>query len=149
MKPSLRDSMTNRALRYGVAGLAATLLYLGSVAAFVEAAGLVPVKAAAAATGVVIVFSYAVNRSWVFRTDRSHASAFSRFLLASGISMALNTGLMHLAVAVLGWHYWLGLVLATAVVPPTNFLINQFWAFRPGTEFHPPGSQSGRAPEDR
>ena len=125
------DTMMNRALRYGIAGVAATVLYLAVVAALVEMGAIPPVTAAAAATCVVIVFSYAVNRAWIFPTNRSHASAFSRFALASGLSMALNTGLMHLAVHVLAWHYWTGLLLATAVVPPTNFLINQFWSFRP------------------
>lgn len=132
MKHLLRtDTMRGRAIRYGIAGVAASVLYFAAVAGLVEVGALSPVWAAAAATGVVIVFSYLVNRAWIFRTDRSHSSAFSRFVLASGIGMALNTGLMYLAVHVLGWHYWVGLALATAVVPPTNFLVNQFWAFRP------------------
>jgi putative flippase GtrA len=125
------DTMTGRAFRYGIAGLAATAIYLGVVTALVELGALSPVAAAAVATGVVIVFSYNVNRAWIFPTNRSHLSAFSRFALASGLSIALNTGLMHLAVDVLAWHYWTGLVLATAVVPPTNFLVNQYWSFRP------------------
>jgi len=126
-----RDTMTRRAVRYGVAGVAATVLYLAVVAALVELGWLGPVVAAAAATAVVIIFSYTVNRAWIFPTDRSHASAFTRFVLASGLSMALNTGLMHLAVHILGWPYWAGLGLATVVVPPTNFLVNHYWSFRP------------------
>ena len=132
MKGLLRtDTLRGRAIRYGIAGVAATVLYLAGVAALVEVGGLPPVTAAAAATVLVIVFSYIVNRVWIFPTNRSHASAFSRFIVASGLGMALNTGLMYLAVHVLVWHYWVGLVLATAVVPPTNFLVNQFWSFRP------------------
>ena len=123
--------MLNRAFRYGMAGLAATGLYLAAAAALVETGLLQPVTAAAVATGVVIVFSYAVNRTWIFPTNRSHASAFSRFVLASGLSIALNTGLMYLSVHVFEWRYWLGLALATLVVPPTNFVVNQYWSFRP------------------
>ena len=125
------DTMLGRGLRYGIAGLFATLLYLGAVAGLVEMAGIDPVAAAAAATGVVIVTSYAVNRGWVFATDRSHASAFSRFLAASVLSLVLNAGLMYLSVHVLGWWYVAGLALATVVVPPTNFALNYFWCFRP------------------
>ena len=125
------DSMTRRAFRYGIAGVAATVLYLAVVAALVELGWLGPVVAAAIATAVVIIFSYTVNRAWIFPTDRSHTSAFTRFVMASVLSMALNTGLMHLAVHILGWRYWMGLGLATVVVPPTNFLVNQFWSFRP------------------
>ena len=60
-----------------------------------------PVVASALATGVTILFSYVVNRTWIFETDRSHASAFRRFVAASGLSMALNTGLMHVTVGVI------------------------------------------------
>lgn len=119
-----------RVFRYGVAGLFATALYFGAVAGLVEVAGAGPVPAAGAATMLVVVTSYVVNRVWVFDTDRSHASAFSRFLAASALSVVLNTGLMYLSVHVLGWWYVAGLVLATVVVPPTNFVINYLWCFR-------------------
>ena len=124
-------SLLARAFRYGLAGLLATALYAGAVALLVERAGVRPALAAAAATVLVIISSYAVNRGWVFDTDRSHASAFSRFAAASALSIALNTGLMHLAVDILGWSYVAGLALSTAVVPPTNFALNYLWCFRP------------------
>ena len=120
-----------RGFRYGIAGLLATALYSGAVAVLVEAAGAGPVSAAGIATVLVIVTSYAINRRWVFDTDRPHASAFARFLAASVLSIVLNTSLMYLSVRVLGWWYVAGLALATAVVPPTNFAINYLWCFRP------------------
>lgn len=123
-------TLRGRVLRYGIAGGVATVLYAGVATLLVETALASPVVASALATGVTILFSYVVNRTWIFETDRSHASAFRRFLAASGLSMALNTGLMHVTVGVIGWHYWTGLVLATLIVPPTNFVVNQNWAFR-------------------
>jgi putative flippase GtrA len=126
-----------RAVRYGFAGLFATAVYFGTVALLVEAAGARPVPAAAAATLLVIVTSYVVNRGWVFDTDRSHASAFARFAAASALSLALNTGLMYLSVSVLGWPYVAGLGLAMLVVPPTNFAINYLWCFRPAAPPRP------------
>lgn len=124
-------SLLARAFRYGVAGLFAAVLYFGAVAGLVEMAGADPVPAAVAATLLVIVTSYLVNRSWVFATDRSHGSAFSRFLAASALSIVVNAALMYLSVHVLEWRYLAGLVLTTAVVPPTNFVINYLWCFRP------------------
>lgn len=123
-------TLLGRVVRYGIAGLLATVLYFGAVAVLVEVAHIGPVAAAAIATVLVLVASYVINRGWVFDTDRSHASAFTRFLAASALSLVLNTGLMYLSVRVLGWWYVAGLVLATAVVPPTNFAINYFWCFR-------------------
>lgn len=126
-------TLSGRVVRYGAAGIAATGVYALVVAGLVEAGLAGPVAAAVAGTGATIIFSYAVNRAWIFRTDRPHASAFVRFVVASGIGLGLNTGLMHLATQTLGWRYWAGLAMATLIVPPTNFLVNQHWAFRPST----------------
>ena len=123
------NALLSRGVRYGIAGVAATIVYAGTVAALVELAGTGPVAAAALATLLVMVSSYAVNRAWVFDTDRPHASAFGRFAGASALSIALNAGLMYLSVQVLGWWYVAGLALTTAVVPPTNFVINYLWCF--------------------
>lgn len=130
-------SLVGRVFRYGVAGLFAAALYFGAVTALVELAGLGPVPAAVAATVLVIVTSYLVNRRWVFATDRSHGSAFTRFLVASALSIVINAALMYLSVHVLGWRYLTGLLLTTAVVPPVNFAINYLWCFRPAA---PPGA---------
>src|SRR5262249_36531817 len=120
-----------RVARYAVAGLLATGLYFLAVTLLVEGAGIGPVAAAGAATLLVIAMSYVVNRRWVFDSDRPHGSALSRFRAASALSTLPNTGLMHLAVRTLGWPFLAGLVLTTAVVPPTNFLLNSLWCFRP------------------
>ena len=125
-----RRVFARRAIRYGIAGLFATAVYAAAVMGFVRGIGLPAVQAAALATVVVIFTSYVVNRKWVFDTDRSHLSSFSRFAAASGLSIALNSGLMHVAVGVLHWSYLAGVVLATVIVPPVNFAINHFWAFR-------------------
>jgi putative flippase GtrA len=120
-----------RAFRYGVVGLLSTVLYFGAVALLVEAASAGPVLAAGVATVLVVITSYAMNRRWVFDTDRPHAWAFSRFVAASVLSIALNTGVMYVSVRALRWWYVAGLVLATGIVPPTNFVINYLWCFRP------------------
>ena len=130
--PSLRARM----LRYGVAGIVATAVYFGSVVLFVEVIGLPPVFAAVLATAVVIVSSYVINRRFVFETDRAHTSAFARFVTASLIGIGLNAGLMHLATAVVHWPYIAGAALATAIVPPLNFVVNHLWTFR-AAKTHP------------
>lgn len=124
-------SLAQRAVRYGLAGLFATAVYFGAVMALVELVHLPAVPAAAVATLVVMVTSYAVNRAWVFDASRPHTSSFPRFAGATGLSILLNTGLMHAAVAVLGWPYLAGVVLTTAIVPPVNFVVNYLWSFKP------------------
>jgi len=126
-------TLTWRILRYGVAGVFATGVYFGVVLACVEIAFLAPVPAAVVATLVVMLTSYVVNRVWVFDTDRSHVSSFTRFAVASILNTGLNAGLMYLAAAIFKWPYIAGALLTTVIVPPINFVVNYLWAFRPAT----------------
>ena len=126
-------TLTWRILRYGVAGVFATGVYFGVVLACVEIALLAPVPATVVATLVVMLTSYVVNRVFVFDTDRSHASSFIRFAVASILNTGLNAGLMYLIVAIFKWPYIAGTLLTTVIVPPINFVVNYLWAFRPAT----------------
>lgn len=123
-------SIRARVVRYGIAGVVATAIYVAAVALLVERARLSPVSAAVVATMIVIVTSYVINRTFVFGTNRRHSSAFARFVAASLLGIALNAGLMHLATRMLAWPYLAGAVLSVAVVPPLNFLVNYLWTFR-------------------
>lgn len=126
-----RAPFIGRVLRYAVAGLVAAAIYFLSVMLLVERAAIAPVPAAIAATIIVIVSSYTINRAFVFETNRTHTSAFTRFVVASLLGIGLNAALMHLATVVFAWPYLAGAALSTVVVPPMNFVVNYFWAFRP------------------
>ena len=124
-------SLGQRIIRDGMAGIVATAIYFACVWLLVDVFGFGPVAAAVIATMIVIVTSYVINRAFVFETNRAHGSAFTRFVLASLLGIAANTGLMYLATTVLSWPYLVGAALTVLVVPPMNFVVNQFWAFRP------------------
>jgi len=123
-------TLGERIVRYGLAGVLATAIYFLAVFLLVERGGVAPVTAAVIATAIVIVTSYVINRAFVFDTNRAHQSAFTRFVLASLLGIAANTGLMYVATRVFAWPYLVGAALTILVVPPMNFLVNQFWAFR-------------------
>ena len=122
-------SLRERIIRYGLAGLLATGIYFVSVWILVGRAGVDPVAGAVAATAILVVTSYVVNRAFVFDTNRAHRSAFTRFVIASLLSFAVNSGLMALATKVFSWRYLVGAALTILVVPPMNFVVNQFWTF--------------------
>jgi len=124
------SSLGGRIVRYGIAGVVATGIYFACVWLLVDWMAVTPVTAAVIATMIVIVTSYAINRAFVFETNRAHRSAFTRFVVASLFGIAANTGLMYVATRLFAWPYLIGAALTILVVPPTNFLINQFWAFR-------------------
>jgi len=124
-------TLMSRAVRYGIAGVIATAIYFLAVMVFVDRMRIAPVVAAVLATMIVIVTSYVINRAFVFDTDRAHASAFTRFVVASVASIGINAGLMHVATSTMGWSYLAGAALTTLVVPPLNFVVNYFWTFKP------------------
>jgi hypothetical protein len=57
-------------------------------------------------------------------------SGVARFVAASVLSLVPDTSLMYFSVQVMCWRYLASLILATAVVPPTNFVINYLWCFQ-------------------
>lgn len=119
-----------RMFRHAVAGGMATLLYMTLVAAQVEVLKMHPVLAIVTASIIMELFIYVTQRLWVYKSTRDHASAIPRFLVTIPIALGLNAGIMALVVEVLGlWYVW-GLVAATLVLPPTNFLLNMYWVFR-------------------
>ena len=120
----------NRAARHLVAGGIGTLLYLASVAFLVEIFKLHPVLSVVIAFIVFEVYTYASYRIWVYQSNREHGYAIPRFLFITLLTLFLNVGIMYLAVEILElWYIW-GLVGTTLVVPPTNFILNYYWAFK-------------------
>ncbi len=45
------------------------------------------------------------------------------------VGLGLNAGVMELAVEVIGSHYLMGQVVATALVLIWNFIVNKMWSF--------------------
>ena len=46
------------------------------------------------------------------------------------IALVLNTAIMYVSVDVIGlWYIW-GQISAAFILPPTNFMLNYFWAFK-------------------
>ena len=122
--------MLNRLMRHLAAGGAGTVLYILLVALFVEVAGLHPVASVVVAFFIIVIYTYLINRAWVYAPKEGHAYAIPRFLTVTAVGLFLNTGIMYLIVESLElWYVW-GLVATTLVVPPTNFLLNYFWAFK-------------------
>jgi putative flippase GtrA len=130
LKNSGPRSISHRMVRHLVAGGIGTLLYMGVVFLLVEAAGLRPVYAVVISFLFFELFIYVINRAWVYHTVEGHAHAVPRFILITALTLILNTGLMYIAVDVFNLSYLVGLAATVVIIPPTNFLLNYYWAFR-------------------
>lgn len=133
----LREERTRRTLatlgrwvRYAIVGGSGTLLYMLLVVVFVELMRIPPVSSAVIGFILVCIFTYTLNRLWVFASSRRHTYAFPRFVMVSIVGLLLNALIMYVTVDVLELWYGFWLIGATAIVPPTNYLLHAYWSFR-------------------
>jgi len=122
--------ITSRWFRHLVAGGIGTLGYMFLVAFFVEILSIYPVYATVIAFSISVLYSYIINRKWVHNATSDHGYTLPRYVVVTVNALILNAGIMYLVVEIFDWWYVMGVVCATAVVPPTNFLLNYFWAFK-------------------
>jgi len=122
--------ITSRWFRHLIAGGIGTLFYMGLVTFFVEITLIYPVYATAIAFGISVIYTYIINRKWVHNTSSNHSYTLPRFGVVTANGLLLNVGIMFLAVEVFEWWYIMGVICATVIIPPTNFLLNYFWAFK-------------------
>jgi putative flippase GtrA len=122
--------MKIRVLRHLIAGGAGTLIYMMVVAGCVEWIKLDPVLGVAISYVFLGVFLYWANRRWVYHSELEHKASIPRFIVMGAVSLLLNSGIMFIAVNVMGWWYIWGLFGSIIIVPPTNFIMNYYWAFK-------------------
>jgi putative flippase GtrA len=122
--------IVNRYMRHMIAGGFGVLIYTGLIAFCVEIIGLHPVSAAVFSTSLVALYTYAIQRLWVYNSNSSHFRAVPKFIIVGMIAVLLNSGVMFLVVEIFHWWYGLGIVCAAAIVPPTNFLLHYYWTYR-------------------
>ena len=122
--------MVTRFARHLLVGGVGTLLYMGGTALFVEVFRWQPVVSSICSFLLLVTYSYSLGRFWVYETTQKHSYSIPRFLAVAIIGLVLSTTVMYLTVHVLEiWYFW-GLVGATLIVPPTNFLLNFYWALK-------------------
>lgn len=85
----------------------------------------------ASSTGFVLgaLINYSLNRRFTFQSDRPHSSAVPRFMTAALSGLALNAGLLAASIYIIGVHYLLAQIVATAVVLFWNYALNKYWTF--------------------
>jgi putative flippase GtrA len=120
-----------RVLRYGVVGLAISLLYSLAVIACVQLLRPVsPTMASAIAFIITVPLAYLAHRRISF-SDRPY-DAFQplRFVLSTVSSFLVAVGGMYWITEIAGHGYLLGIAWNWLIIPMMNFLTYMFWVFR-------------------
>ncbi len=121
----------SRFLKYTLAGGTTFTLDLIFLYAFTDILGFEVVLSAAVAFLIATSLNYLFCRYYVFQgTARSFAAGYIGFILIALGGLCIVSGLMHLFVNILAWHYLASRVLVAAFTGLWNYLLNLYVNFR-------------------
>jgi putative flippase GtrA len=121
-----------RIIRFGIVGIAATLVYAGVTYLVVETGVAKPIMASVIGQLTAGFISYFGHLRFSFAVDPDHKSFVWRFLVIAAVTFAMNIGVTFLLTEVLGLSYRVSIVVVTVLIPITNYLCNRFWVFHSG-----------------
>jgi putative flippase GtrA len=123
-----------RLFRFGIVGIAATLVYAGATLFAIEIFHLAPVPSSIfgqlTATGV----SYFGHSIFSFAVQTDHKTYLTRFLLLLLLTFALNAIVTWLLSDVLQISHRISVAVVTVLIPVVNFISNRYWVFLPGLQ---------------
>lgn len=110
--------------RFGVIGVLAFAIDYGFLYAFTEWLGIHYLISSVLSFNISVIFNYIASVLWVFdvKQETSKTRNFILFIVFSVIGLGINQLVMWLGVELLGLHYMLVKIFATAVVMVWNFV---------------------------
>jgi len=120
--------MLKKFSRFLLVGGFCTLLQYGLLVVLVRGAHLEPTLASSIGYALSSAVNYLLSHSFTFRSTSSHRRSLPRFLAIGALGLGLNA-LVVFTATMLGMHYLLAQVLATATTLAWNFLANLRWTF--------------------
>lgn len=125
---------TGRVLRFGVVGIAATLIYVVAAMFADEWLGFTVVAGAIFGQAASTAVSYFGHLYYSFRVKSDHRVFLWRFVLVSLLTLALNVGVSWVLTQVFGASHRIAIIVVAILIPITNYLCNRFWVFLPGVQ---------------
>jgi putative flippase GtrA len=135
MHDSHRDpsaALLARVIRFGAAGVIATLCYLVLANALVWGSILSPLSASLAAYLISLMVSYLLQSRFTFGLRKDSMEQVTRFSITSIIGLCLCWVITYVTSHVLGWPYFAGTLLICILIPVINYSLFQGWVFAAG-----------------
>lgn len=116
-------------MKFGVVGVIAFVIDYGLLALLTEAFGVNYLISATISFTVSVVFNYLASMRYVFthKEDMSRRREFVIFVVLSVIGLAINNLCMWAGVELLGIHYLITKIAATAIVMIWNFVTRKIF----------------------
>jgi putative flippase GtrA len=117
-------------VRFLVTGGLSYLVDVGTLVALNSGAGWSVGAATTGAYVVAFLFTFTMNRTWVFRASQAPAAGqVSRYLVLVGINYLVTLGIV-LGLTSLGLEVVLAKTVAVVVIALSNFVVYRAWVFR-------------------
>lgn len=116
-------------LKFGLVGGIAFVIDYGLLILLTEWGGLDYLLSSAVSFSASVIFNYLMSVLWVFevKSDHSKGRSFAVFMALSVVGLGLNQLLMWLGSDLLGMHYLLTKIGATAIVMVYNFITRKLF----------------------
>lgn len=116
-------------MKFGVVGVIAFVIDYGLLALLTELFGINYLVSATISFMASVVFNYVASMRYVFthKEGMSRRREFVIFVVLSVIGLLINNGCMWAGVELLGVHYLLTKIVATAIVMIWNFVTRKIF----------------------
>lgn len=116
-------------MKFGVVGAIAFVIDYGLLAFLTEVFGIDYLVSATISFTASVAFNYVASMRYVFthKEDMSRRREFVIFVVLSVIGLAINNACMWAGVELLGVHYLLTKIAATAIVMVWNFVTRKIF----------------------
>ena len=123
------EKLISQFMKFGVVGVIAFVLDYGLMVVLTELAGVNYLISATISFTVSVVFNYLASMRYVFthKQGLSRRREFVIFVVLSVIGLAINNLCMWAGVELLGVHYLIVKIFATAVVMVWNFVTRKIF----------------------
>lgn len=118
-------------LRFATVGGIATGIHYFILVVLVHSANMNAVWASTIGFAISALFNYLLNYRYTFQSNVEHKRAIIKFFLVASVGLIVNSLTMHMLIELVGAHYLLAQLMATALVLLWNFTGNRLWTFKP------------------
>ena len=125
----MRKDSVQQVSRFGITGVAATLVHSVVLIVLVEMGRWSPTPANMIAFSFAVAVSYLGNYYWTYGSRRAHRYSILRFAFIAIVAAALNYMIFWLMVEQWSLHYLLALLVVMSTVPVISFLVQKKWVF--------------------
>lgn len=126
----MRESLIVKQLsRFSIVGLLASMLYMLLNIVFLKVFQASLIVSSIVAHVIVVFITFHANHSWTFMAQGEKREYLLRYLLVSGISMAVNAVVIVTMQANFPEYTAVAIVVVLLVVPVVNFVFHKYWTF--------------------